>query len=44
MVYDALHALLPNPYVASAAYSLLFVLVMGACGYPLYKKKIYIKL
>lgn len=44
VVYDTLHSLLPNPYVASAAYSLLFVIVMGLCGYPLYKKKIYIKL
>ncbi len=43
-VYEGLHTFLPNPYVASAAYSLLFVLAMGTCGYPLYKKKIYIKL
>ena len=44
LVYNALHSVISNPYLASAFYSLLFVLVMGAAGYPLYKKKIYIKL
>lgn len=43
-VYGAIHSVIGNPYVASAVYSLLFVSVMGAIGYPLYKKKIYIKI
>lgn len=44
MIYNIIHNLISNPYVASAVYSLLFVSVMGAIGYPLYKKKIYIKI
>lgn len=43
-LYGGIHALISNPYLASAVYSVLFVLVMGAFGYVLYKKKIYIKL
>ena len=43
-VYNIIHLLVVNPYLASAVYSLLFMLLMVAAGYPLYKKKIYIKL
>lgn len=43
-VYDMIHSLVANPYLASVVYSLLFMLLMAAAGYPLYKKKIYIKL
>ena len=43
-IYEAIHSLVANPYLASAVYSLLFVGLMAAAGYPLYKKKIYIKL
>lgn len=44
-VYDMIHSLVANPYLASAVYSLLFMLLMAAARvYPLYKKKIYIKL
>jgi predicted acyltransferase len=31
-------------YPASLAYALLFVTVVWACGFVLYKKKIYIKI
>lgn len=44
IVYGAIHSCISDPYLASACYSLLFALVMGGCGYWLYKKKIYIKL
>lgn len=44
VVYDTIHSLIINPYPASAIYALIFTLIMGACGYPLYKRKIYIKI
>ena len=44
VLYGGIHSVISNPYLASAVYSLLFVGVMGAIGYPLYKKKIYIKI
>ena len=44
LIYGFIHQFISNPYLASAIYSLLFVGVMGAIGYPLYKKRIYIKL
>ena len=43
-IYGGIHALIADPYLASAVYSLLFVAVMGVAGWPLYKKKIYIKI
>lgn len=43
-IYEGIHAGISDPYAASAAYSLLFVGVMGLIGYPLYKRKIYIKI
>lgn len=44
VLYESIHACVPDEYVASALYAILFTGVMGACGYPLYKRKIYIKL
>lgn len=44
VVFSGVEALISDPYAASAAYSLLFVGVMGLFGYILYRKKIYIKL
>lgn len=43
-VYNAIHFFVSDPYLASAVYSLLFMLLMAVAGYPLYRKKIYIKL
>jgi predicted acyltransferase len=43
-VYDGIHSLITDPYMASAIYAVAFTLIMGTCGYPLYKKKIYIKI
>lgn len=43
-IYNGIHSCIMNPYMASAVYSLLFVGVMGIIGYPLYKRKIYIKI
>lgn len=43
-VYDGIRVVFPNPYLASALYAVLFTCLMGAVGYPLYKRKIYIKL
>lgn len=44
VLYGGIHTLVPDPYLASAVYALLFVVVMGAAGYPLYKRRIYIKI
>ena len=44
VIYEGVHFLITDPYLASAVYALAFTLLMGACGYPLYKKKIYIKI
>lgn len=44
LAYEAIHTIITDPYLASAVYAVLFTLLMGACGYPLYKKKIYIKI
>ncbi|MBQ8674504.1 MAG: DUF1624 domain-containing protein [Bacteroides sp.] len=43
-VCEALHAAISNPYLASAAYAVGYALLLWLCGYPLYKRKIYIKL
>lgn len=43
-IYNGLLAVVPDPYLSSALYAVLFTLLMGAVGYPLYKRKIYIKL
>lgn len=44
VLYEGIHAWVTNEYLASLLYALLFTGVMGACGYPLYKRKIYIKI
>lgn len=44
VIYEGIHSFITDPYLASAAYAIAFTLIMGACGYPLYKKKIYIKI
>ncbi len=44
IVYQAIHAVVTDPYLASALYSLLFAGIMGAFGYGLYKKRMYIKI
>ncbi len=43
-VYEVLLSLTGNPYVASAVYAVAFMLIVGAVGWPLYRRKIYIKL
>lgn len=43
-VYGLLHSLIHDPYLASAAYSIILALVLGIIAYPLYRKKIYIKI
>lgn len=44
MLYDGIHLWVTDPYLASATYAILFTLLLGAFGYPLYKRKIYIKI
>ena len=36
--------MMPDPRVASLIYALSLMLLVGLIGYPLYKKRIYIKL
>lgn len=43
-IYGFIEAGLPDPKLASATYSLLFVCAIWAVGYWLYRNKIYIKL
>ena len=40
----AIHSGITDAYLASAVYALVFTLFLGGIGYPLYLKKIYIKL
>ena len=42
--YAAIHSGITDAYLASAVYALVFTLFLGGIGYPLYLKKIYIKL
>lgn len=42
--YAAIHSGITDAYLASAVYALVFTLFLGCIGYPLYLKKIYIKL
>ena len=42
--YAAIHSGITNAYLASTVYALVFTLFLGGIGYPLYLKKIYIKL
>ena len=43
-IYKGIEAVIVNPYISSLAYAILFLMVMYAAGYPLWKRKIYIKL
>lgn len=43
-MYAAIHSMIPDACMASAFYALCFTLITGGIGYPLYRKKIYIKL
>lgn len=43
-VFNGISAVISIPQLASLCYAILFVLLNFAIGYPLYKKKIYIKL
>lgn len=43
-VYDALLSVIPDPLLASAAYSVALMIVMWGIGYPLYRRRIFIKI
>lgn len=43
-VYGSISSWGVDPYLASVLYAIFFTLMLGASGYPLYKKKIYIKI
>lgn len=43
-VYEGILSFCPDPYLASAVYAVAFMLIVGAVGYPLYRRRIYIKL
>lgn len=43
-VYEGILSVFPDPCLASAVYALAFMLIVGAIGYPLYRRRIYIKL
>jgi len=44
MIYNGIHHLISNTYNASLAYALTFTAICGIVGYPLFKKRIYIKI
>jgi predicted acyltransferase len=44
LLYRELSSCIPNGYISSLAYAVIFVLLNWAISYPLYKKKIYIKI
>ncbi|MFW9599560.1 MAG: acyltransferase family protein [Bacteroides graminisolvens] len=43
-LFAGIYSVVPDAYVASLVYAIVFVLLNWAIGYPLYKKKIYIKI
>lgn len=43
-IYSGFLSIFPDPYMASAAYAISFMLLTGAMAYPLYRRRIYIKL
>ncbi len=43
-VYEAIHTIVTNGYWASVFYAAAYVLLLAALGYPLWKRKIFIKL
>lgn len=44
IVYESIHSVISDPYLASAVYSTAFVTLMGMFGYILYRRRIYIKI
>lgn len=44
LLFNALSAIIPMPQLASLAYALIYVMMNFAIGYPLWRKRIYIKL
>lgn len=44
VIYESINSVIPDPYLASAVYSVAFTLLMGLFGYILYRRKIYIKI
>jgi len=44
VIYNGIHFVITNAYFASLCYAIIFVLINWIVGYPLYKKKIYIKI
>lgn len=44
LIYDNINLIITDPYIASAVYAISFTLLLGLIGYPLYRKRIYIKL
>lgn len=43
-IYAGFLTIFPDPYTASAAYAVSLMLLMGVIAYPLYTRRIYIKL
>ncbi|MCD7714214.1 MAG: heparan-alpha-glucosaminide N-acetyltransferase domain-containing protein [Prevotella sp.] len=43
-IFSAIRSLIPNEYLASLAYAILFTLAIGAAGFALFKNKIFIKI
>lgn len=44
MIYNPIHTVITDNRWASCCYAILFTLLCGAFGYPLYEKKIFIKI
>jgi predicted acyltransferase len=44
ILYNSINTVITNGYFASLVYAVLFVVLCWAVGYPLYKKRIYIKI
>lgn len=44
VIYSLLASLIPDEYLASLAYSVIYCMVMGLMGFVLWKKKIFIKI
>ena len=43
-LYNGIHAVVSNTYLTSFFFALTHVIICGVVGYPLFKKKIYIKI
>ena len=44
VIFEILVLMFTDLYISSTVYAILFTLLLGASGYPLYRRKIYIKL